>query len=1011
MGTNDVVAKAKPRQNVLSVLLVIAMAIAVFGLVPFAIAYYSCDCCEGNKDPKEVCNLHPLSIEKQLEAGVPVDPSVPFKFQLFLSPQYANDSESGLSIVDHVHGIVYNANGSLDESVNVIEDGVLHPATFKVNDDHSIIFELKAGQKVVFDWPQECEGTVFEEGCNYRYMQLPFDKRDGDSGVFVLNELIGPDSDAAKAKYAFSGASIAGGSEYEGEWTYAWDPDEVIENPDGSLSYVYSRYGYEYETFDAPQYWDESEKVFKPASRNENGQLGGYVYWFDEDTGEQTHFNWVSYDDDLYYVGFEDLIDGPIYTYKKYVPIETKAYDTMQYWDEDAQAFKPANSKRDDGGDAGFSYGAYKISQLIMDKYMNKMGIIGQTASPVDVYETEVETEWISVTDYSYGDSRCRYTQPDEIKGEGENAIFVYGEEGDQKEFTAPQYLNPETNEYEPAMYWDSKDDTFREATFIKRDGDISPEYCWGGYVTWEYTNYYQTEDTCEVTVYNSNYVRRPLTITKKLDEDAVADDTVFNFALTVSPNQLGKPGEAVPNGTKVGNYTILDGNGDVVSSYPLATTLENQQISFSLKANWKVIFDELPFSTYDVQGTYTIEEVGLKKDENSKATYSFSSIECPGWIEITPSGTLGAAQGALAQDGMTTVTVANKQDTPPDVPEHPAKKTATVTISKSLEGVANDRTKFAFEVVVSPEWLTQGHFIGTNTEPVLVTGTIYSKSGDKQLSSAQYPMLNNVIADIELEADQYITFTDVPYESAEGEPGTIIVNELLSGAAANSYELKSYEVVAGKELGFKQAAQDKIVNSNSAVSSLIAPAGASEQTATGAYGEFVDEAFSIAFTNGKPTHEEGAHALTITKDLANFDFGKYESANVAFNVYRFDTESDCVAFIRSGSATGATWQGALAMRLTANGVQSTELTGLGEGFYAIEELAATNMRTVGVTRQYVQIKADDADDKQFTVKFDNSFNDQNVYENSIVNSYKKVTDKDGKITWQRYKNGVPVTK
>lgn len=43
-------------------------------------------------------------------------------------------------------------------------------------------------------------------------------------------------------------------------------------------------------------------------------------------------------------------------------------------------------------------------------------------------------------------------------------------------------------------------------------------------------------------------------------------------------------------------------------------------------------------------------------------------------------------------------------------------------------------------------------------------------------------------------------------------------------------------------------------------------------------------------------------------------------------------------------------------------------------------------------------------------MSFDNTFDDQNTYENAIVNSYKKIIDKDGKITWQRYKDGEPVT-
>lgn len=194
----------------------------------------------------------------------------------------------------------------------------------------------------------------------------------------------------------------------------------------------------------------------------------------------------------------------------------------------------------------------------------------------------------------------------------------------------------------------------------------------------------------------------------------------------------------------------------------------------------------------------------------------------------------------------------------------------------------------------------------------------------------------------------------------------------------------------------------------NTSVSSLLAPSGATDKTATGVYGELaLDESgngeFGVTFTNAP-----AGSKLTVTKNLEGFDFGKYDEANVAFNVYRFDTEADCVAFVRNGNARNATWKGTLAMHLTANGVQSTELTGLDEGYYAIEELSATNMKVVDIARKHVHITAGVGG--EFTVSFNNTFDDQNTYENAIVNSYKKVIDKDGKITWQRYKDGEPVT-
>lgn len=371
-------------------------------------------------------------------------------------------------------------------------------------------------------------------------------------------------------------------------------------------------------------------------------------------------------------------------------------------------------------------------------------------------------------------------------------------------------------------------------------------------------------------------------------------------------------------------------------------------------------------------------------------------------------SNALGTATGTLGANGLTSVTVTNRQVTPPSQ-ETPVDGNAKVTISKMLEGADDPDATFDFEMIISPEWATPEHYIGTNTEPVSITGTVYNKSDGKEIGSKTYNVVQNRVTGIELKAGQYITFADVPYKHVEGEPGAVIVNELLEGVVAKSYSLQGYTVDTGKDLGFGQATQDTIVNTdNTSVSSLLAPSGATDKTATGVYGELVlDESgngeFGVTFTNAP-----AGSKLTVTKNLEGFDFGKYDEANVAFNVYRFDTEADCVAFVRNGNAQNATWKGTLAMHLTANGVQSTELTGLDEGYYAIEELSATNMKVVDIARKHVHVTAGVGG--EFTVSFSNTFDDQNTYENAIVNSYKKVIDKDGKITWQRYKDGEPVT-
>lgn len=166
----------------------------------------------------------------------------------------------------------------------------------------------------------------------------------------------------------------------------------------------------------------------------------------------------------------------------------------------------------------------------------------------------------------------------------------------------------------------------------------------------------------------------------------------------------------------------------------------------------------------------------------------------------------------------------------------------------------------------------------------------------------------------------------------------------------------------------------------------------------------------TVTFTNKKSeVVESDTYALTITKQLQGFDFEKFETANVTFNVYRFDSEEQCKKFIEDGDVEGATWINTLGMQLGANGIESTRLEELEPGFYAVEELKATNMRAVRSTRKSVEIKADDPSDKQFVVSFRNIFDDQNAFENSIVNTYKKVIGEDGKITWKRYQNGVPV--
>lgn len=394
------------------------------------------------------------------------------------------------------------------------------------------------------------------------------------------------------------------------------------------------------------------------------------------------------------------------------------------------------------------------------------------------------------------------------------------------------------------------------------------------------------------------------------------------------------------------------------------------------------------------------------------------------------------------------------------------------LTVIKKLEEGELDDTKFSFELIISPQYKSTPSALTTSDDGTpSVSASITHQNGE--VEETTYSISNNTVNFELMagESVTFSDVPFLQYNEGDKEEELMfIVNELLTDAdgrlVAKNYSFGSVKLEDATDL--TSAATERtdktedqksfseqlyrmapIVEDNGSEDSDDSARGDSDEEGYSAYEEVSDEeewvyenpysgVFGcvdrvpdeegadnpgslitpvITFTNKqleKPVipddpGDPSGHVLTVTKDLEKFDFGKYESANVAFNVYRFNTEDACKDFIRSGNTTTATWKGTLAMRLTANGATSTELTGLDAGFYAVEELAATNMKAVGVTRQYVQIKPDAADDEQFVVKFDNSFDDQNVYENSIVNSYKKEIDENGKITWQRYKNGAPV--
>lgn len=868
--------------------------------------------------------LKPVSVEKQLEPGTESSGDTLFDFELIVSPQYIDDKlnqiDKGDSKVESVTGIVYDVTDKaqprpvdavVDEATETAQingmkaakdsDGNLIPGGVTLGiTDHKINFSLKAGQRILFE-------------------NMPFAYDDTDCG-FIVNELIGFDSKAAKAGYDYSKADVpTEGATYTPPEDVAEDYGSKLKDTGTTAKAVYGEY--------TEYLYDEQ---------------GNTIYaYFDADGNVVANPNCGNNDYEWIYAWFD------------------------------------ANGKRMDAEPTGPDYNSDNSKYVYVNKEVVKYGI-GNT--DVDWYFNIYQDG--GYVYYDFDGNRV-----DNASGE---EIACYGYVVDNKLIA----VNPEIKVYHD-----------------KDDNEVIPNWS-------EYGQAYATHAT-EVIFFNKKVLDpRPLKIAKSVEksaDDAKDDPTaVFNFELIASP---GFGDQALYKGRKVSGKLVDAAGNAVTSEY---TFDENHAITFSLHAGESIEFADMPFAADDEKGTYIIKELSYDvkegTEEQSAASYKFGNVSSDkGTCIVTKAGdphhdsnALGTADGTLGANGLTTVTVTNRQVTPPSQ-EAPVDGSAKVIISKILDGADDPDATFDFEMIISPEWATPEYYIGTNIEPASITGTVYNKSDGKEIGSKTYNIVQNKVTGIELKADQYITFTDVPYKYVEGEPGAVIVNELLEGVVAKTYSLQGYTVDAGKDLGFGQATQDTIVNTdNTPVSSLLAPSGATDKTATGVYGELaLDESgngeFGVTFTNAP-----AGSKLTVTKNLEGFDFGKYDEANVAFNVYRFDTEADCVAFVRTGNAQNAAWRGTLAMHLTVNGVQSTELTGLDEGYYAIEELSATNMKVVDIARKHVHVTAGVGG--EFTVSFDNTFDDQNTYENAIVNSYKKVIDKDGKITWQRYKDGEPVT-
>ena len=912
MSNASVEVQGASRRKFIPMAIVAIMAVLVGVAIAFAAIANGYEGGSYNPVPK------PVSVEKQLEPGTESSGDTLFDFELIVSPQYIDDKlnqiDKGDSRVESVTGIVYDVTDKaqprpvdavVDEATGTAQingmkaakdsDGNLIPGGVTLGiSAHKINFSLKAGQRILFE-------------------DMPFAHDDTDCG-FIVNELIGFDSKAAKAGYDYSKVDVATkGATYTPPEDVAEDYKSKLKDTGTTAKAVYG----EYEEDTYAYFNEDGSEVADPNCGKDDWR---YEYrYFNEDNNEVTDPNCSAED-----------------------------YYSSIYFNRDT-----------DPATANWYFNIY-------------------------------QNGW---TYYDFDGNRVE--NPDTSAGEDNKGggCVVDG-----------KLVTSNWNRYEQVR-----------AYFDKDDNTVEPN--------WDYYGYKETITHATEVVFTNKKVLdpRPLKVTKSVEKSAddAKDDpnAVFNFELIVSPEH-GK--DVSYKGRKVSGV-ITNADSSVPPSLPTDYTFdENHAITFSLCADESIEFADMPFATDDEKGTYIIKELSYDVEEGTEeqpaASYKFGTVSADkGTCTVTKDGdahhdssALGTATGTLGANGLTTVTVTNRQMTPPSQ-ETPVDGKAKVTISKMLEGADDPDATFDFEMILSPEWVTPEYYIGTTPNPVSITGTIYNKSDGKEISSKIYNVVQNKVTGIELKAGQYIAFTDVPYKHVEGEPGAVIVNELLEGVVAKTYSLQGYTVDAGKDLGFGQATQDTIVNTdNSPVSSLLAPSGATDKTATGVYGELVlDESgngeFGVTFTNAP-----AGSKLTVTKNLEGFDFGKYDEANVAFNVYRFDTEADCVAFVRNGNAQNATWKGTLAMHLTANGVQSTELTGLDEGYYAIEELSATNMKVVDIARKHVHVTAGAGG--EFTVNFNNTFDDQNTYENAIVNSYKKVIDKDGKITWQRYKDGEPVT-
>lgn len=327
MSNASVEVQGASRRKFIPMAIVAIMAVLVGVAIAFAAIANGYEGGSYNPVPK------PVSVEKQLEPGTESSGDTLFDFELTVSPEYVGDELNQIdkdakgSKVTSVEGVVYDVTyddagkailtpaavdaGSASEAATIngmtavtdaIDDygnPVLGMVTLGIK-DHTVRFSLKAGQRILFENMPFAYDDAYDKHGN---------KKDSN---FIVKELIGYDSAAAKAGYDFSGVEVrsdAAKGTIEGTgttaktayneykeylYTYYDDDDNVVNEPNCSKD----DYDYKYAFFDA-----NGNEIADPNCDSDDYYSDIY---FNNDTDPATtnwYFNinqngWVYYDFD-----------------------------------------------------------------------------------------------------------------------------------------------------------------------------------------------------------------------------------------------------------------------------------------------------------------------------------------------------------------------------------------------------------------------------------------------------------------------------------------------------------------------------------------------------------------------------------------------------------------------------------------------------------------------------------------------------------------------------------------